>query len=74
MLHVSLPESYFERAKSKPTLRTQESFVFPVVLGCIALALILISAVFSPVTLETPGIESFLVGPEPPRLLAMLDL
>jgi hypothetical protein len=42
---------------------TQESFVFPVVLVCIALALILISAVFSPVTLETPGIESLMVGP-----------
>lgn len=42
---------------------TQESVVIPVVLGCIALALILISAVFSPVTLEMPGIESFLLGP-----------
>jgi hypothetical protein len=42
---------------------TRASFVFPLILVCIALALILISAVFSPVTLETAGIESFLVGP-----------
>jgi hypothetical protein len=42
---------------------TQASFAFPLILVCVALALVLISAVFSPVTLETPGIESFLVGP-----------
>jgi hypothetical protein len=42
---------------------TQASFVFPLILVCIALALILISAVFSSVTLETAGIESFPVGP-----------
>jgi hypothetical protein len=42
---------------------TQTTFVFPMILFCVALALILISAVFSPITLETPGIESFLVGP-----------
>ena len=41
----------------------QASFAFPLILVCVALALILISAVFSPVNLETPGIESFLVGP-----------
>jgi hypothetical protein len=39
------------------------SFAFPLILVCIALALILISAVFSPITLETAGIESFLVSP-----------
>jgi hypothetical protein len=42
---------------------TQVSFAFPLILVCVALALILISAVFSPVNLGTPGIESFLVGP-----------
>jgi hypothetical protein len=42
---------------------TQASFAFPLILVCVALALVLISAVFSPVTLETPGIEGFLVGP-----------
>ena len=42
---------------------TQSSFAFPLILVCVALALILISAVFSPVTLETPSIEGFLVGP-----------
>ena len=38
-------------------------FAFPLVLVCVALALILVSAVFSPVTLDAPGAESFLVGP-----------
>jgi hypothetical protein len=41
----------------------QASFAFPLFLVCVALILILISAAFSPVTVETPGIESFLVGP-----------
>lgn len=39
------------------------SFAFPLVLVCIALALILASAVFSPITLEAPGAESLLIGP-----------
>ena len=47
---------------SQPDGRQARS-VFPLILVCIALALILISAVFSPVTLETAGSESFLVGP-----------
>ena len=36
---------------------------FPLVLVCVALALVLVSAVYSPVTLDPPGVESFLVGP-----------
>jgi hypothetical protein len=43
--------------------RTHGGFVFPQILVCVSLALILISAVFSPVNLETAGIENFLVGP-----------
>jgi hypothetical protein len=38
-------------------------FAFPLVLVCVALALIIVSAVFFPVTLEAPGAESVLVGP-----------
>jgi hypothetical protein len=41
----------------------KRAFTFPLILVCVALALILIFAIFSPVNLETPGIESFLVGP-----------
>ncbi len=36
------------------------SFALPLILVCVALALFLISAVFSP---AAPGIDSFLVGP-----------
>jgi hypothetical protein len=43
--------------------RTHAGFVFPLILVCVALALILISAVFSPVNLETAGTENFPVGP-----------
>jgi hypothetical protein len=46
------------RAKTpKPTI------VIPLVLVCLALALILISAFLIPPSLQTPGIESFMVGP-----------
>jgi hypothetical protein len=39
------------------------AFTFPLLLACVALVLILISAFFFPAVLETPGIESFMVGP-----------
>jgi hypothetical protein len=39
------------------------AFTFPLFLACVALVLILISAFFFPAVLETPGIESFMVGP-----------
>ncbi len=35
----------------------------PLVLVCIALVLIILSAIFSPATLDMAGAESFLVGP-----------
>jgi hypothetical protein len=46
------------RSRHAPT-----NFAFPLMLVCFALALILVSAVFSPVTLQAPGNESFLIGP-----------
>jgi hypothetical protein len=39
------------------------AFTFPLLLACVALVLILISAFCFPAVLETPGIESFMVGP-----------
>jgi hypothetical protein len=43
--------------------QTPVGFAFPLLLVCIALALILASATFSPVALDPPGAESFLIGP-----------
>jgi hypothetical protein len=53
---------------SRDLQRTQSkspssAIVFPLVLICLALALILISAFLIPPSLQTPGIESFMVGP-----------
>jgi hypothetical protein len=42
---------------------TQTYLAFPLILMCVALILILVSAVFSPVTLATVGAEGFLLGP-----------
>ena len=39
------------------------AFTLPLLLASVALALILISALFFPAVLETPGLESFMVGP-----------
>ena len=39
------------------------AFTLPLLLASVALALILISAFFFPAVLETPGLESFMVGP-----------
>jgi hypothetical protein len=38
-------------------------FAFPLVLVCVALALILVSVIFPPVAVDAPSAESFLVGP-----------
>ena len=39
------------------------AFTLPLLPASVALALILLSAFFSPAVLETPGLESFMVGP-----------
>jgi hypothetical protein len=49
-----------ERTRAKTPTPT---IVIPLVLVCLALALILISAFLIPPSLQTPGIESFMVGP-----------
>jgi hypothetical protein len=49
-----------ERTQSKASTPT---VVIPLVLVCLAVALILISAFLIPASLQTPGIESFMVGP-----------
>jgi hypothetical protein len=54
------PDTIARRAQVS---RTDETFAFPLILLCVALVLILISAVFSRVTLGTTGTESFLIGP-----------
>jgi hypothetical protein len=44
--------------------RSSAGYAFPLVLVCVALVLILVSAIISPVGLDAPGAaESFLVGP-----------
>ena len=49
-----------ERTQAKAPTPT---VVIPLVLVCLALALILISAFLIPPALQTPVIESFMVGP-----------
>ena len=39
------------------------AFTLPLLPASVALALILLSAFFFPAVLETPGLESFMVGP-----------
>jgi hypothetical protein len=46
---------------SLPTLKNEVDGAL--ILASVALALILISAFFFPAVLETPGLESFMVGP-----------
>ena len=41
----------------------QDGLAFPLILVSIALALILLSAVFSPVTFDTAGADYLLMGP-----------
>ncbi len=53
----------WHHAEIERTDHMQGGFAFPLVLVFIALALILLSAVFSPVTLDTAGADYFLVGP-----------
>jgi len=53
------PEAIARELRLNRPAATQANFTFPLILLCIALALIVISSVFSPVTLETPGIEKF---------------
>jgi hypothetical protein len=44
--------------------RPPMAIAFPLALVCVALVLILVSAIFSPIGLDAPGAaESFLVGP-----------
>lgn len=57
------PDAISRPAQVSRRSTTQAYFAFPLILACVALVLILISAVFSPVTFETAGAESFLVGP-----------
>jgi hypothetical protein len=48
--------------KTQPKAPTP-TVVIPLVLVCLAVAVILISAFVIPPSLQTPGIESFMVGP-----------
>jgi hypothetical protein len=59
MLAPSTPR----RQKVGDAEATPMAFTFPLILASVALALILISAFFFPAVLETPGLESFMVGP-----------
>jgi hypothetical protein len=56
------PEAIARESRVNRRAATQPNFTFPLILLCLALALIVISSVFRPVSLETPGMESFL-GP-----------
>jgi hypothetical protein len=61
---MSLSPDIISRAAQVSKQTTTQTYIaFPLILACVALLLILISAAFSPVTLETSGMESFLVGP-----------
>ena len=56
------PEAIARELRANRPAATQANFTFPLLLLCVALALIVISSVLSPATLDTTGIESFL-GP-----------
>jgi hypothetical protein len=62
-LHVSLPEADIARPRKNQSKASTPTVVIPLVLVCLAVALILISAFLIPASLQTPGIESFMVGP-----------
>jgi hypothetical protein len=51
------------RQEARDAKAASMAFTFPLLLACVALVLILVSAFFFPAVLETPGIESFMVGP-----------
>jgi hypothetical protein len=55
--------STVRRQKVSEAKAVPMAFAFPLLLASVALVLILISAFFFPAALQTPGIESFMVGP-----------
>jgi hypothetical protein len=58
--------SLSEKAAANSLARSHQrpvSLAFLLLLVCVALALILAFGMFSPIALDPPGAESFLVGP-----------